>query len=241
MTLIRLQKYLAQCGLGSRRTCEKYIEQKRVTIDGQLVTEQGISIDPDTQIVRLDDTIVLPKPIEWLMLNKPPQYLSTAKDPSGKPTFLELLPKDKHHLFAVGRLDFLSEGLLLITNEGDISHKLIHPKYEIEKEYLVKTPDKISKEQFNQMKKGLPIDKDVLTVKSIHRTQDHQDKPYLEYTIVITEGKNRHIRRMLDYLDIRIKTLKRIRTGPIKLKDLEKGKWRYLTQKEISLIRNIIQ
>jgi len=241
MALIRLQKYLAQCGLGSRRTCEKYIEQKRVTIDGQLVTEQGISINPDTQIVRLDDIVVIPKPIEWLMLNKPPQYLSTAKDPSGKPTFLDLLPADKHHLFAVGRLDYLSEGLLLITNEGDIAHKLIHPRYEIEKEYLVRTADKISTHQFNQMKQGLPVDNDVLSVRSIHCRQDPTMESYWEYTIIITEGKNRHIRRMLGHLNIRIKMLKRIRTGPIQLNDLPKGKWRYLTQQEISLIQEIIK
>ena len=239
--MIRLQKYMAQCGLGSRRTCEKYIEQKRVTVNGQLITEQGISIEPDTQIVRLDGTIVNPKPIEWLMLNKPPQYLSTAKDPSEKPTFLELIPSEKHHLFAIGRLDYLSEGLLLITNEGDIAHKLIHPRYEIEKEYMVRTADKISQNQFLQMKKGLPIDRDVLSVKSIHSTKGHKTDSYWEYVIIITEGKNRHIRRMLSHLNIRIKTLKRIRTGPIRLNDLPTGKWRDLTRKEISLIRNIVK
>jgi 23S rRNA pseudouridine2605 synthase len=241
MTMIRLQKYLAQCGLGSRRSCEKYIEQKRVTIDGKIVTEQGVSIDPDAQIVRLDDTIVFPKPIEWLMLNKPPQYLSTSKDPSKKPTFLKLIPSEKHHLFAVGRLDYLSEGLLLITNEGDIAQKLIHPRYEIEKEYLVRTADQISQDCFLQMKKGLCVDKEVLSVKSIHCTQNYKKDSYWEYAIIIAEGKNRHIRRMLSQLSIRIKTLKRIRIGPIRLHDLPTGKWRYLTKQEIKLIRNIVK
>ena len=236
MSSIRLQKYLAQCGVGSRRTCETYIAQGRVKIDGNVVITLGTKIDPSHQHIMFDDKEVHPKPITWIMLNKPPGYLSTAKDPSDKPTFLDLLPKDKHHLFAVGRLDFLSEGLLLITNDGYRANNLIHPRYEIEKEYWVITPDKINNEQLNQLKNGFIIHHDFLKVEQIHPINDVSKKNQLTYSIIIKEGKNRHIRRMLDYIRIRIKKLKRVRIGPINLTNLPIGEWRYLSPDEIQKI-----
>ena len=239
MSSIRLQKYLAQCGVGSRRTCESYIAQGRVKIDGKVCTILGTKIDPSHQNIMFDEEEVRPKPIVWIMLNKPPGYLSTAKDPSGKPTFLELLPKDKHHLFAVGRLDFLSEGLLLITNDGTRANKLIHPRYEIEKEYLVITPDKITAEQLNQLKNGFTIQVDFLKVERIHQINDFNMKDQWMYSIIIKEGKNRHIRRMLDHIHIRIKKLKRVRIGPIDLTNVSVGKWRYLTDEELQKIHDL--
>jgi len=240
MGLIRLQKYLAQCGIGSRRTCERYISEGRVTVDGKTITVQGIKVDPSDQIIQFDHTIVTPKPISWIMLYKPPKYLSTTHDPSGKPTFLELLPEDKHYLFAVGRLDFLSEGLLLLTNDGDIANKLIHPRYGIEKEYLVTTPDKITSKKIDIMKKGVFIQQDFLSVNSIYCTTNDKKKNLWEYSIIITEGKNRHIRRMLKHVNIRLKKLKRIRIGPIRLTNLSIGEWRYLTKEEINQIHYLI-
>lgn len=239
MSSIRLQKYLAQCGVGSRRTCETYIAQGRVKIDGNVITTLGTKIDPSHQNIMFDEEEVHPKPITWIMLNKPPGYLSTAKDPSGKPTFLELLPKDKHHLFAVGRLDFLSEGLLLITNDGYRANKIIHPRYEIEKEYLVITPDKINTDQLNRLKNGFPIQHDFLKVERIHQINDFNMKNQRMYSIIIKEGKNRHIRRMLDYINIRIKKLKRVRIGPINLADVSSGEWRNLTKDEIQKIHDL--
>lgn len=241
MKPMRLQKYLAKCGLGSRRTCETYIDQGRVTVDGKKVTAQGLTINPSDQIIRFDDKIITPKPIEWIMLNKPPQYLTTAKDPSRKPIFLDLLPSEKHHLFAVGRLDYLSEGLLLITNDGDTANRLIHPRYEIEKEYIVITRDEITLEQIILMKQGLNIDHDFLLVKSIRLNRIDKTKQMWEYAIVITEGKNRHIRRMLQHLTIRIKKLKRIRIGPIYLQDLRTGEWRHLNKKEIKKLHDALK
>ncbi|MBS3748549.1 MAG: rRNA pseudouridine synthase [Candidatus Thermoplasmatota archaeon] len=241
MSSVRLQKYLAKCGVGSRRTCETFIVQGRVKIDGNIVTTLGTKIDPSHQNIMFDDKEIHPKPISWIMVNKPPGYLSTAKDPSGKPTFLDLLPKDKHHLFAVGRLDFLSEGLLLITNDGYRANKLIHPRYEIEKEYWVITPDKINTEQLNRLKNGFTIQHDFLKVERIHQVNEFNIKNQWMYLIIIKEGKNRHIRRMLDYINIRIKKLRRVRIGPIKLTDLSIGEWRYLTKDEIKKIHGLCQ
>lgn len=238
--VMRLQKYLAKCGLGSRRTCETFIDQGRVSVDGKKITSQGVTIDTQKQVVRFDDAIVTPKPIEWIMLYKPPQYLSTAKDPSQKTVFLRLLPKEKHHLFAVGRLDYLSEGLLLVTNDGDTANKLIHPRYEIEKEYEVTTVDELSLDQLDKMKKGFSIKQDFLSVKSIQCIEENEKKKLWKYSIVITEGKNRHIRKMLSYLNVRLKKLKRIRMGPIQLTNIDMGKWRYLTEKEVDKIHDFV-
>ncbi|MBS3777809.1 MAG: rRNA pseudouridine synthase [Candidatus Thermoplasmatota archaeon] len=238
---MRLQKYLAKCGLGSRRTCETFIDQGRVSVDGKKITSQGVTIDIQNQVVRFDGSIVTPKPIEWIMLYKPPRYLSTAKDPSQKSVFLDLLPKEKHHLFAVGRLDYLSEGLLLVTNDGDTTNKLIHPRYEIEKEYEVTTIDKLSSNQLDKMKIGFTIKQDFLSVKSLQCIEKNEKRNLWKYSIVLTEGKNRHIRKMLNYLNIRLRKLKRIRMGPIQLRNIEMGKWRYLTQEEIMKIHDFVK
>ena len=238
MSLIRLHKYLAQCGIASRRTCETYIAEGRITVDEVTITTLGTKIDPNMSVVRFDNQIVKPKPVRWIMLNKPPKYVSTAYDPSGKPSFLELLPEDKQYLFAVGRLDFLSEGLLLITNDGESANKLIHPRYEIEKEYQVISPDKMSTHQMDQMVKGCMIDDEFLSVKSIQQ-EDNKRAEYHTYSIILMEGKNRHIRKMFTKMKIRVKKLKRVRIGPIKLSTLPKGKWRYLSEKEIDLIKNL--
>ena len=239
MSSVRLQKYLAKCGVGSRRACETFIVQGRVKIDGNIVTTLGTKIDPSHQNIMFDDKEVHPKPISWIMVNKPPGYLSTAKDPSGKPKFLDLLPKDKHHLFAVGRLDFLSEGLLLITNDGYRANKIIHPRYEIEKEYWVITPDKINTEQLKRLKNGFTIQHDFLKVERIHQVNEFNIKNQWMYSIIIKEGKNRHIRRMLNYINIRIKKLRRVRIGPINLADVSIGEWRYLTKDEIQKIHDL--
>jgi pseudouridine synthase len=237
MSSIRLQKYLAQCGIDSRRNCETYITDGRIKVNGKKVTTLGTKIDPDHNIVTFDGQIVKPKPIIWIMLNKPPEYVSTARDPSGKPSFLELLPKEKQYLFAVGRLDFLSEGLLLITNDGDSANNIIHPRYEIEKEYQVTSPDEISPHQMNEMMQGLIVDEEILSVKSISKISNIGG--YWIYSIILMEGKNRHIRKMLKKMNIRVKKLKRIRIGPIQLTSLQTGKWRYLSKEEIDLIEKL--
>lgn len=239
MELVRLQKYLAQCGVGSRRKCEEYINQGRITIDGKQVCKQGIQIDPNRHIIEFDNKTITPEPITWIMLNKPPKYLSSSSDPSGKSTFLKLLPENKHHLFAVGRLDFLSEGLLLITNDGDTANKIIHPRYEIEKEYRVTTIDEINTEKMKTMQKGFTINDVFLSVKSIHLEHQNKKENHWTYSIVLFQGKNRHIREMLNYIDIRIRKLVRIRIGPISLTDVSLGKWRYLTKGEIKKLHDL--
>ena len=234
MALIRLQKYLASCGIASRRKCEKYISEGRITVDGKTVKEQGIKIDPDINIVTFDGKKVETEKKCWIILNKPPKYICSTQDPSGKPSFLELIPNNLGRIYAVGRLDYMSEGLLLVTNDGDIAYKLAHPKFEIQKVYELKTFEKLTPEQINQMLKGIKSEKEILRINKIEEIRKVNNYCYL---ITLGEGKNRHIRRMMAELGIHILTLKRVALGSLEIGALKKGEWRFLTNKEIDLLK----
>jgi len=237
MTLIRLQKFLASCGVGSRRKCEQYISEGRIRVDGQIVKELGMKIDPDMNIVTFDGRKVEIQKKSWIMLNKPPMYICSTRDPSGKPSFLELIPNNLGRLYAVGRLDYMSEGLLLVTNDGDIAYKLTHPRYEIKKVYELRTVEKLTLNQISQMLKGVKSENEILRVLKIK--EECENKNY-SYIITLGEGKNRHIRRMMAELGVHIVYLKRIAIGPIKLGDIKQGEWRFLKQNEIEDLKSAV-
>lgn len=237
MTLIRLQKFLASCGIGSRRKCEQYISEGRIRVDGQILKEQGMKIDPDVNVITFDGRKVEIQKKSWIMLNKPPMYICSTQDPSGKPSFLELIPNNLGRLYAVGRLDYMSEGLLLVTNDGDVAYKLTHPRYEIKKVYELRTVEKLTLNQISQMLKGVKSENEILRVLKIN--DECENKNY-SYIITLGEGKNRHIRRMMAELGVHIVYLKRIAIGPIKLGDIEKGEWRFLKQKEIEDLKSAV-
>ena len=140
---IRLQKYLADCGIASRRTCEKYIQQGKIIVNNTVIKELGTKINPVKDTVFFENSIVNPQKKNWIMLNKPPKVICSSLDPKKRSSFLHLLPIDIGRVFAVGRLDYMSEGLLLITNDGKLANKIIHPRYEIKKKYEVKTDQKL--------------------------------------------------------------------------------------------------
>jgi len=238
MTLIRLQKFLASCGIGSRRKCEQYISEGRIRLDGQIVKEQGMKIDPDANVITFDGRKVEIQKKSWIMLNKPPMYICSTRDPSGKPSFLELIPNNLGRLYAVGRLDYMSEGLLLVTNDGGIAYKLTHPRYEIKKVYEVRTLDKLTQAQMRQMCEGIESKNEILKVLNIKEINENEDKKI--YEITLGEGKNRHIRRMMAELGVHIVYLKRIAIGPIKLGDIKKGEWRFLKQNEIKDLKKAV-
>jgi 23S rRNA pseudouridine2605 synthase len=236
MTEMRLQKYLASCGIGSRRTCETYITQGRIRVDGITVTELGTKIDAKNNRITFDNEPVRLEEKKWILLNKPPRYLCTMKDSKNRPIFSDLLPKDLGRLYPVGRLDYMSEGLLLVTNDGELAYRITHPRYEIDKTYLVTTTKSIEKEQMELMKKGVINDEELLRVRSIllaNKTEKH-----FIYEIILKEGRYRHIRRVLKTFHIPIVRLKRTRIGPIALDETTKGTWRYLTNEEITLLKN---
>jgi 23S rRNA pseudouridine2605 synthase len=232
---VRLQKYLADCGIGSRRGCEKLILDGKVTVDGEVVTELGVKVDPETANVMFDGQPVKVERKLWLMLNKPPHYICSAYDPDERPSFHELLPQNIGRIYNVGRLDYMSEGLLLVTNDGELANRLTHPRYEVHKTYEIRTVEKMTDDDLEEMRAGIRDEGEKLPVLSVERINVREGYP--TYEIVLGEGRNRHIRRILAHLNIHLVSLKRTATGPLELGDLESGKWRELTQREVEALR----
>lgn len=232
---VRLQKYLADCGIGSRRGCEKFILEGLVTVDGETVTELGTKVDPATAKVTFRGQPVETERKVWLMLNKPPLYICSADDPDDRPSFHELLPPNLGRVYNVGRLDYMSEGLLLVTNDGELANRLMHPRYEVHKTYEVQTVEKMTDDDLDKMREGIRDEGEKLPVLSVDRVNIGAGYP--TYQIVLGEGRNRHIRRILAQLEIHLVSLKRIATGPLELGDLPTGKWRELTDREVRDLR----
>ncbi len=235
---VRLQKHLANCGLGSRRFCEKLITAGRVAVDGETVTELGTKVDPSTQKVVCNGKPVMIEPPVTLLLNKPPKVICTSDDPQGRTTVLDLLDDLPERVYTVGRLDFMSEGLIIVTNDGDLAHALMHPRYHVEKVYKVWIDSPIGYHQLKKMKRGIPNGGETLRVLDIDEGQ-HTRKG-VEYTITLGEGKNRHIRRLMEHFDKKVFRLMRIAIGPIRLDELKPGEWRHARPAELKLLRQAI-
>ncbi|MFA5042427.1 MAG: pseudouridine synthase [Kiritimatiellia bacterium] len=231
----RLHKYLAACGLGSRRACEGLIAEGRVSVDGKVVREQGVCIDPARQVVWLDRRPVAPQAKIFLVLNKPRDLLCTSRDPQGRRTFLSLLPPLRERVFTVGRLDRDSEGLLLVTNDGDLAHTLMHPRHGVEKIYRVWTATRLTPEQEQHLRAGVVAQGERLHLKDIASVATQTEKA--EYQVRLAAGRNRHIRRMFEALGIVILRLQRIAIGPLTLDRLRVGAWRHLKSEEVQALR----
>lgn len=226
---VRLQVYLAKCGVGSRRGCELLIQDGRVMVNNKVVKEMGVKINED-DVVQVDHETVEPiEKLYYIALNKPKGYVCTNYDPNEDRYARDLIMiRDRHLLFNVGRLDKESMGLIIFTNDGDFAQKVTHPKYEIEKEYLVHTSENINEADLIEAIKGIYIDlKTPYKIKSF----EMQSKTWVK--VVLTEGKNREIRKIFSYLGYDIKNLTRIRIGAITLGDMKIGDYRTLKNKEI--------
>lgn len=232
---VRLQKYLADCGIGSRRGCERFITEGLVTVDGKTVMELGAKVDPATATVTFDGKPVKTEKKMWLMLNKPPHYICSAYDPDERPSYIELLPENIGRVYNVGRLDYMSEGLLLVTNDGELANRLMHPRYEVHKTYVIQTVEKMTDDDLAEMREGIRDEGEKLPVLSVERMNVGEGYP--TYEIVLGEGRNRHIRRILAHLDIHLISLTRTATGTLELGDLPTGKWRELTDREVNELR----
>ncbi len=235
---IRLQKYLADCGLGSRRFCEKLIVAGRVSIDGQTVTELGTKVDPATQKVVCNGQAVAREPTVTFLLNKPPKVICTSDDPQGRTTVLDLLDSLPERVYTVGRLDFMSEGLIMVTNDGDLAHSLMHPRHHIEKVYKVWIDSPLGYHQLKKMVRGIPNQGETLRVLDID--EGRPARKGIEYTITLGEGKNRHIRRLMEHFGKKIFRLMRISIGPIRLDGLKPGEWRPAKPAELKILRKAI-
>jgi 23S rRNA pseudouridine2605 synthase len=230
----RLQKVLAAAGLGSRRACEELITAGRVEVDRQVVTTLGARVDPHAQEIRVDgERLPNPKRVVY-MLNKPVGVVTTNADPSGRPRVVDLVPGD-HRLFAIGRLDRMSEGLILLTNDGGLANLLAHPRYGVEKKYLVQVAGVPSDELLDRLRRGIRLAEAEVHAKRVSIRSQHKQSAVLE--MVLDEGKNREIRRMLATLGHKVHQLKRVAVGGLSLGNLLPGQWRQLAWSEIESLR----
>jgi 23S rRNA pseudouridine2605 synthase len=230
----RLQKVLAGAGLGSRRACEELITSGRVEVDRQVVTELGSRVDPHAQEIRVDgERLPNPKRVVFL-LNKPVGVVTTNFDPAGRPRVVDLVPGDQR-LFAIGRLDRMSEGLILVTNDGGLANLLAHPRYGVEKKYLVQVAGVPSEELLESLRRGVRLAEGEVHAKRVSIRSQHKLSAVLE--MVLDEGKNREIRRMLARLGHKVHQLKRVAVGRLSLGNLLPGQWRQLAWSEIEDLR----
>jgi 23S rRNA pseudouridine2605 synthase len=230
----RLQKVLAAAGVGSRRDCEELIREGRVEVDRRVVTELGLRVDPDEQEIRVDGEVVrIARPVYYLV-NKPQNVVSTNYDPDGRQRVIDLVPPHKH-LFTIGRLDRSSEGLILVTNDGELANRLAHPRYGVPKTYRVEVAGQATLEQLEQLRKGVHLAEGKVQASEVHLKKRLKQSTLVE--IVLREGKNREIRRMLARLGHKVLRLKRIALGPLKLGELKAGACRKLDRKEVEALR----
>jgi len=237
---VRLQKVLAQAGLGSRRKCEELIAEGRVEVDGVLVTELGVRVDPATAVVHVDGMRVqLDASKITIALNKPLGVLSTMSDPDGRPTLADLVKDRPERLFHVGRLDADSEGLLLLTNDGELANRLAHPRYEIRKTYLVTVAGgEFYPRHGKQLTDGVELEDGLARADKVRVVDAVPGATMLE--VVLHEGRNRIVRRMLDAVGFPVTRLVRTRIGPIALGDLRVGRSRVLGRTELgTLMRDV--
>lgn len=234
--MVRLNKFLAQAGVASRREADRMITEGRVSVNNTIVEELGTQIDPIKDSVRVDgQNVKKEKEKIYLLLNKPAGYLVTLKDPFKRPTILELIPKLKTRVFPVGRLDLNSEGLLLLTNHGELASRLMHPSYRIKKVYEVRIKGIPSRKSLQRLEKGIHLDgKKTAPAKLTHLRSDSKNT---KVRIVLTEGRKREIRRMFEAIGHTIFYLKRINFAGLALGTLQKGQWRYLTSSEVVYLK----
>ncbi len=237
---IRLQKFLSEAGVASRRKAELLMLQGKVEVNGKVVTQLGTKIDPkkDVVVVYGNRKKVEPKQnLVYIMLHKPEGYVTTVKDQFQRPTVLDLLKGVEERVYPVGRLDYDTSGLLLLTNDGELTYRLTHPKHHIEKTYEAKLFGTPSDMDILQFRRGVLIDGKRTQPAKLEILEKGQK--YSVVRIVIQEGRNRQVRKMCQAIKHPVAQLKRIGTGTLYLKNLEKGKYRYLTEKEIQYLKKL--
>ncbi len=232
----RLQKILSKAGLASRRHAEKLIVEGRVEVNGVVVTSLGFRADPCEDHIRVDGKpISASGPRVYLILNKPRGCVTTLNDPLERPTIRDYLHGERRRVYPVGRLDFDSEGLLILTNDGELHHRLTHPRYGIPRTYLVKVKGVPDPGEIEKIRVGIPLDDGVTLPARVRLVKKLKRNSWMK--ISVYEGRNRLIKRMCDAISHPVIRLKRIRYGPLALGDLKSGEYRYLTPGEIEKLR----
>ena len=243
----RLQKYMARCGIASRRKCEEIILEGKIKVNGTVITEVGTKIDPEKDIVEYNNNIIkVEEKKVYIMLNKPEGYITSVKDEKGRKTVLDIVNVEER-IYPIGRLDYDSSGLLILTNDGSIYNNIIHPRVSIKKNYIAVCKGKFSESDIKRFKKGIDIggyvtaeaDIEVISEEKRFNKKKNCDEILSTVEISIHEGKNRQIRRMCSSLNHEVISLKRVSIGNIKLGYLKKGEWRPLTDSELDYIRSL--
>jgi 23S rRNA pseudouridine2605 synthase len=236
--LERVQKIISAAGITSRRAAEQLILEGRVRLNGQVVTELGTKADASKDHIKVDGKLINPKqPLVYIMLNKPAGYVTTMADPEERPTVLNLLKGLKIRVYPVGRLDYNTEGLLLLTNDGDFAHLITHPKHELPKTYRAKVKGVLEDHQIQQLQSGIYLDDGKTAPAKLKKVSKEEANSWLEITI--HEGRKRQVRRMFDRVGHSVIKLKRIKTGSLILGDLPEGAFRYLTPAEVEALKQL--
>lgn len=239
MEEIRLQKYLAECGIASRRKSEEYILQGKVKINGKIITELGTRVNPIKDKIEFENKEIKKEEKNvYILLNKPIGYVTTANDQFNRDTVLDLV-KVKERIVPVGRLDMYTSGALILTNDGDFIYKVTHPKHEIEKTYNVTVRGKITEEDVEKLTNGVEIENYVSKEAKVKILKINDEKNLSRIEITIHEGKNREVRKMCEAIGKKVLALHRTKIGNINVKNLKLGEWRYLNQKEVKSLLDI--
>lgn len=233
--LVRLQKLLAQSGVASRRRCEELMLEGLVEVDGEVVTRLGTKVDPRTAVIRVDGKRLPPvSPHVYLVLNKPRGVVSTMADPEGRRTLADFVEDRPERLFHVGRLDTDTEGLILLTNDGDLAHTVAHPSFELDKTYVAEVPGPVDRATVRRVLDGVTLEDGPVAVSSFKVVSTHRDRAIVE--LVIHEGRNRIVRRLLEHVGHPVRRLTRTAIGPVRLVGLAPGELRELTREELGTL-----
>lgn len=237
---MRINKYIASCGVASRRKAEEIILQGRVKVNGKTVEELSFSVDEDNDIVEIDnEQIGLDEKKVYIVLNKPEGYITTVKDQFDRSSVLDLVKDIKERIYPIGRLDYETSGLLILTNDGDLTYTLTHPKHEVDKTYMAIVKGIPTPEQMKEFESGLYIEDYKTAPAKIKIVKKDEEKNYAICQIKIHEGRNRQVRKMCRAINHPVMRLRRVAMGKITLKETEIGKYRYLTDEEIQYLKGL--
>ncbi len=236
---MRINKFIASTGVASRRKAEEMIKEGRISVNGKLVTELGIQIDENIDLVYLDGIEINIKDEKkiYILLNKPEGYITTTNDQFGRKSVVDLITKVKERIYPVGRLDYETSGLLLMTNDGDLTYRITHPKYEIDKVYIASVKGIPTEEEIKKFEGGLEIEHYITSRASLDVIKIDREKNYAVCKVTIHEGHNRQVRKMFEKIDHPVMNLKRVQLGNLNLGDLKPGQYRYLTDKEVNYLK----
>ncbi len=230
---VRLQKLMADAGIASRRKCEEMIQDGRVHVNGELTMILGTKVDPFYDSVEVDGELIDKDAVDkvYIVLNKPRGIITSVTDPQGRQTVVDLIKMVKYRIFPVGRLDYLSEGLLILTNDGELANKIMHPRYQIEKIYEVKVFGLVNETIMKKLKLGAVVEGDLLKPSSVRIVKALQNKTWIEFRL--TEGKNREIRKLCEAVGLTIDKLKRVAIENLSIDNLSPGDYKFLSRKEL--------